>query len=186
MYQKDGRTSVSLMRTRDHVNNAYVSKDKTFLVCDRLDPSAQPVRIVDRACDDWREAAAGYGTIVQSIRMISCRGHNVWSQQNRRYSTAAIAVDRDGRVLMIHCRSPYSTHDLIEHLLQLPLDITGAMYLEGGPEAQLFVGAGGVEKEFVGSFESGLWESDLNRIAFPVPNVLGIAPVRAAPQKTSR
>jgi len=174
MYQTDYRRSVSLMRTRDHVNNAYVSKDNTILAFDRLDDAVPPVQIIDRTCQDFEEVAGHYGTLIQSIRMVSCRGNNVWEQQKRRYSTAAVAVDGSGRLLMIHCRSPYTTHDFIEILLALPLDIVNAMYVEGGPESQLYVKAGGIEREFVGSFESGFIESDLNRRAWPVPNVVAV------------
>ncbi len=181
MYQTDYRRSVSLMRTRDHVNNAYVSKDNTILAFDRLDEGVPPVQIIDRTCQDFPELAKRYGTLVQSIRMVSCRGNNVWEQQKRRYSTAAVAVDGAGRLLMIHCRSPYTTHDFIDILLGLPLDIVNAMYVEGGPESQLFVGAGGVEREFVGSFESGFVESDLNRRAWPIPNVVALRPLASTP-----
>lgn len=174
MYQTDYRRSVSLMRTRDHVNNSYLSKDNTILAFDRLDEGVPPVQIIDRTCQDFAALAERYGSLVQSIRMISCRGNNVWEQQKRRHSTAAVAVDGAGRLLMIHCRSPYSTHDFIDILMTLPLDIAVAMYVEGGPESQLYVGAGGVEREYVGSFESGFIESELNRRAWPVPNVVAL------------
>lgn len=176
MYQTDRRRSVSLMRTRDHVNNSYVSKDNTVLAFDPLDPDLPPVQIIDRTCQDFEALAPRYGTLVQSIRMVSCRGNNVWAQQKRRYSTAAVGMDRSGRLLMIHCRSPYTTHDFIDLLLGLPLDLRNAMYVEGGPESQLCVRTGGETREFVGSFESGILESDLNRRAWPVPNVLAVRP----------
>lgn len=176
MYQTDYRRSVSLMRTRDHVNNSYVSKDNTVLAFDALVDTVPPVQIIDRTCQDLDALAPSYGTLVQSIRMVSCRGNNVWAQQKRRYSTAAIGMDRSGRVLMIHCRSPYTTHDFVEILLGLPLDLYNAMYTEGGPESQLCVIAGGETREFVGSFESGILESDLNRRAWPVPNVVAVRP----------
>jgi len=174
MYQTDYWRSVSLMRTRGHVNSAYISKDNTILAFDRLDDTVPPLQIIDRTCQDFPELAKRYGSLVQSIRMISCRGNNVWEQQKRRYSTAAVAVDEAGRLLMIHCRSPYTTHDFIDILLALPLDIVNAMYVEGGPESQLFVDAGGEEREFVGSFESGFVESELNRRAWPIPNVVAL------------
>ena len=89
-------------------------------------------------------------------------------------AAAAVATDGAGRLLMIHCRSPYSTHDFIDILQDLPLDIASAMYVEGGPESQLYVNAGGARREFVGSFESGILESELNRRAWPIPNVVAV------------
>jgi hypothetical protein len=174
MYQRDFRTSVSLMRTRTHTNNPRLSKDMTILAFDRLNADVPPVKIIDRECDDFEEWKGNYGTLIQSIRMLSCGGENVWSQQPRKWSTAAIGTDRQGRVLFLHVRSPYSTHDLIEILRELPLDLDRAMYAEGGPEAQLYIHSGGRELELVGSYESAFQEDDENSHAWPVPNVVGI------------
>src|SRR5262245_19052494 len=182
MYQTDHRTSVSLLQTGSHVNNPKLTKDRAILACDRLDESLKPVAIIDRYCDDFEAMRDRYGTLVQSIRMISCRTKNVWSQQPRRWSTAVIGMDAQGRVLFVHVRSPYSTHDLIDILLALPLAITRALYAEGGPEAQLYVNSGGREYEWVGSYETGFNEDDDNDRAWPVPNVIGIAR-RTAPAK---
>ena len=175
MYQTDHRTSVSLMRTREHTNNPRLSKDMAILAFDRNVADVPEVTILDRECEDFESLRSRYGTLVQSIRMLSCRGRNVWSQQPRRWSTAAIAVDEQGRILFVHVRSPYSTHDLIDILRELPLKLTRAMYVEGGPEAQLFVRSGGVAVELVGSFETGFNENDDVAIAWPVPNVVAIS-----------
>lgn len=174
MYQEDFLTSVSLMRTRDHTNNPRLSKDMTVLAFDPLDSDLPPVRIIDRECDDFEALKERYGTLVQSIRMVSCKGRNVWAQQPKRWSAASIGIDGDGRVLFIHARNPISTHDLIETLKALPIDLDRAMYVEGGPEAQLFVGSRGGEHEFVGSYESTILQTDGQGLAWPVPNVVGI------------
>jgi hypothetical protein len=174
MYQTDYRKSVSLMRSREHVNNPRLSKDNTILAFDPLEEGLPPVRLIDLGCHDFEDLRARYGSLVQSIRMISCRRENVWKQQARAWSTAAIGVDGDGRVLFIHVRSPYTTHDLIENLLALPLDLAGAMYTEGGAEAQLYVAAGGVEHEFVGRFDSPLL-ADMEAEPVAIPNVIGVA-----------
>jgi len=182
MYQADHRTSVSLMKTGAHTNNPWLSKDRAILAFDRLDSSVPPVAIIDRDCDDFEALRDKYGTLVQSIRMISCQRRNVWSPQPRRWSAAAIGRDAQGRILFIHARSPYSTHDLINILMALPLGIERALYAEGGPEAQLYVRSGGREYEWVGGYESALGEDDDNHAAWPVPNVIGIAR-RAPPSK---
>ena len=46
--------------------------------------------------------------------MVSGARNNGGGPQARRTSAAAIGTDRSGRVLMIHCRKPLPTHDLIE------------------------------------------------------------------------
>ncbi|BDG01011.1 phosphodiester glycosidase family protein [Anaeromyxobacter oryzae] len=178
MYQADYRTSVSLMRTRDHVNQARVSKDRAVLAFDALDAALPPARIIDRDCEDLDAFAPRYGTLVQSIRMVSCERKNVWSPSPRRTSAAAIGIDGKGRVLFIHARSPWPVHELVDALLALPIDLRRAMYVEGGPEAQLYVRGGGREVERVGTFESS--PGATTGSAWPVPNVLAAIP-RAPP-----
>ncbi len=170
MYQEDYRTSVSLMRTRDHVNQRRVSKDRSVLAFDPLERGLPAVRMVDRDCEDLDRVARSYGTVVQSIRMVSCERRNVWSPSDRRTSAAAIGVDGKGRVLFIHARSPWPVHELVNALLALPIDLRQAMYVEGGPEAQLFARGGGRELERVGVFEAA--PAADNRDAWPVPNVV--------------
>lgn len=172
MYQADLRSSVSLMRTTGHVNNPRLSKDKAVLAFDPVEPEAPPVQIIDRDCQDFETVGRAYRTLVQSIRMVSCHGSNVWSQQPRAWSTAAIGIDGQGRVLFIHARAPHTTHDLIATLLELPIDLKRAMYTEGGLEAQLFVRAGGREFEFLGTVDdSGAVQGP--DLAWPIPNVIG-------------
>ena len=174
MYQLDMRSSVSLMRTPGHVNNPRLSKDRAVLAFDPLDAALPRAQIIDRECQDLDALGPAYGTLVQSIRMISCRGANVWAPQPRAFSTAAIGVDAKGRVLFIHARAPHATHDLIDALLGLPIGIKGAIYAEGGREAQMFVRAGDREMEFLG--ESGGTAAGAN-LAWPIPNVVGVEPI---------
>jgi hypothetical protein len=52
---------------------------------------------------------------------------------------AAVGTDAAGRVLLLHCRKPVSTHALVDALLAMPLGLKRLMYVEGGPQAALFV-----------------------------------------------
>jgi hypothetical protein len=178
MYQTDHKTSVSLMRTRSHTNNPRLSKDKTILAFNRTSLNLPRVKMIDRECENFDQWKSKYGTLVQSIRMISCTGKNVWSQQPRKWSTAAIAMDQQDRVLFIHVGSPYSTHDLINNLRRLPLGITRAMYSEGGPQAQLYIRYGNREHEFVGKFDLKLNENINSPVFWPIPNVIGISAIK--------
>ena len=175
MYQTDHKTSVSLMRTKTHINNSRLSKDKTILAFDRQSPEVPRVKIIDRECEDFQTWKKKYGTLVQSIRMISCKGKNVWRQRPQKWSTAAIAVDQQDKILFIHVSSPFSTHDLINSLQQLALNISRAMYLEGGPQSQLYIRHGNKEYNFFGGFDINLTENINNPAFWPIPNVIGIA-----------
>jgi uncharacterized protein YigE (DUF2233 family) len=173
MYQEDGRTSVSLMKTRTHTNHPRLSKDNAVLAFDRLDGEVPPVQIIDRACQSFDQLRTRYGTLVQSIRMVSCHGRNVWSPQPNKWSTAAIGIDRGGRVLFIHAREPHATHDLINILLALPIELKNAMYVEGGPQAQLYVRTSDREIELAGRYENSIVSGDFAE-AWPIPNIVGV------------
>jgi hypothetical protein len=175
MYQADLKASVSLMRTKSHINNPRLSKDMAILAFDRHSPDVPRTKIIDRQCEDFKTWQKKYKTLIQSIRMISCKGKNVWAQQTQKWSTAAIAVDYLGRVLFIHVGSLYSTHDLINILKKLPLNIDRAMYVEGGPQAQLYINIGTHEYEFVGSYKIEIEENMNALFSRPIPNVVGIS-----------
>lgn len=174
MYQKDMMSSVSYMKTRQHTNNTWVSKDKTILAFNPNDKKLPPVRIIDRDCEDFNTLRKQYSTLVQSIRMVSCHGKNMWGQQKKMSSIAAIGLDQQDRILFIHVRSPYTTHDLIHMLLELPVGLKQAMYVEGGADAQLYINTGKEEHEFIGSYSTGSREHDENTYSHPIPNVLGL------------
>jgi hypothetical protein len=175
MFQADYKTSVSLMRTRTHVNNPRLSKDMAILAFDRLSDGVPEIKIIDRQCEDFKIWKNKYGTLVQSIRMISCKGKNVWRQQPQKWSTVAIGIDKADRVLFIHVGSPYSTHDLINILKKLPIDIARAMYTEGGPQAQLYIKTGAHEYEFTGHSEIDFSNNANSLFSWPIPNAVGIS-----------
>ena len=185
MYQADMRSSVSLMLTRGHVNNPRLSKDKAVLAFDPLGEGLPQAQIIDRECQDFTALRERYGTLVQSIRMVSCDGRNVWEPRQGAWSTAAIGMDKSGRILFIHSRSPHTTHDLIEVLLELPIDLKNAMYVEGGSEAQLFVAAGGRKLEFSGAVADPE-DTSTARLVWPIPNAVGIEPIVPGPSAAAQ
>jgi hypothetical protein len=146
-----------------------------ILAFNRQSADVPRVKIIDRQCEDFQTWKQKYGALVQSIRMLSCTGQNVWKQQQRRWSTAAIGVDTQDNILFIHVRSWYSTHDLINILKKLPLSISRAMYTEGGPQAQLYIKVGKKEFEFAGTYETSSNNANDNPISWPLPNVVGIS-----------
>ena len=163
------------MRTQSHINNPRLSKDMAILAFDRQNPDVPWAKIIDRQCEDFNTWKTKYKTLIQSIRMISCKGKNVWEQQPQKWSTAAIAIDRRGRVLFIHVGSLYTTHDLINILKTLPLRIDRAMYVEGGPQAQMYIKVGTHEYEFVGNYKLDIEENVNALFSRPIPNVVGIS-----------
>jgi hypothetical protein len=181
LYQADHLRSTAYLRHGEHVNNAHVSRANSFLVFGPRREGIAPVGLVDRQCEDWQEAAGDYETVIQGIRMVSCRGTNTWSPRERRTSAAAVGVDGEGRILFVHVRTPVATHRLIEALLDLPLALARAMYVEGGPPAQLAVRSPGLTAAFVGRPDPERWSGPVPPAELPVPNVIGVVRRPVAP-----
>jgi uncharacterized protein YigE (DUF2233 family) len=171
MYQTDYRKSVSYMKTSAHVNNPRISKDKTILVFEPLQKNIPAVRIVDLECDDFEKAKTMYGSAVQSIRMLSCTGRNVWQQSEKRWSVTAIGIDKQNNLLFIQCTAPHSVHEFVNVLRGLPIEINRALYMEGGSPSQMYITTQKETMEFIGEFSTG---GGKPVSAVELPNVLGV------------
>jgi hypothetical protein len=176
MYRQDHLTNVGHAHTDSHVNNAGWSKSyKSALAFAPRRKQIPAATMVDLDVPEARAALDDYGAVVQNLRLIRAPGRGVWGQQDRRWSEAAVATDKAGHVLFIFTRRPYAMAELNARLLGLPLGITHAMHVEGGPEASLSIHAGGVDLDLNGSYETGFNESDGEPSQWPIPNVLGVA-----------
>jgi hypothetical protein len=120
----------------------------------------------------------GWTTVVQNMRLARSRDglvfEGVWARQEKRWSEAAIATDREGNLLLLFCRAPLSMWELNRLLASLPLGVVRAMHVEGGPEASLSIHTRRLTLDLCGSFETGFFLSDLNKKQWPIPNILGV------------
>jgi hypothetical protein len=163
------------MKNFNHMNNPRLNtKYKAVLAFNPVDATFPEVQVIDMICHDFEGLRDKYQTLIQGIRMISCRQENVWQKQNKLWSITAFSMDKSGNGLFIFAEPAYSVHDFTNILLSLPISLYNAMYLEGGPEATLFFSGNGVEFEKIGSYDTGLNENDFLKIARPLPNVIGI------------
>lgn len=178
MFRADDRLrSTGYMRDRDVEINPYIHPNYgAFLAFQPRDPALPSLRWVDRKSDpDWQMVLASYDGIIQNYRLISRERENLWEPSPNRHSGAAIAMDQGGRLLFIHCRPRLSMHEFAQALIDLPLDLIGAMYVEGGADAAMYIDADGYVGRFVGEYRSDFFQGS-NRNFWPAPNVLGIRP----------
>lgn len=174
MYQANHATNLGFMKIGEFVNQSRISNDNLFIAFGPQKTDLPPAQVIDRDCHDWESLIANYEFVTQSIRMMDCRGKNRWSRQEKYWSVAAAGVDDQGRLIMIHSRSPWSMHDFVEMVSELNLDLLGLIYLEGGPEASLYVNGFTEQHSLIGSYETGFYESDDNDRFWPIPNVIGV------------
>jgi hypothetical protein len=174
MYEKDERTNTGYARKDRYVNNGHWgTKYRAALGFAPGKDGAPPVVMADLDRPGEQGRLGAYGTVVQNLRLIR-GGQNMWQKADRRWSEAAVGVDRQGRVLFIFCRYPHAMKELNDIMLALPLELDSAMHVEGGPEASLSIHAGKVNLDLNGSYETGFVENDGERRQWAIPNVLGV------------
>lgn len=182
MFQTDHRSNVGYLRHGRHMNNPRWNSYRSALAVRPGKESLPPLLWLDVEKSQPDPRLDEYGLVVQNLRLISTDRKNVWSRSDRRWSEAALAVDGRGRLLFLHTRAPWMMKDFNDLLLRLPLDITGAMHVEGGPEASLSIHVPGLDLDLSGSYETGFLPDDSNAEQWPIPNVLGV--MREAPSAT--
>lgn len=130
-------------------------------------------KLLDTRCDGGRPSSE-WTSYAQNWRLIDCARNPTWKRNAKIWSHAVVGMDGQGRLLFIHARTPWNTRVLTEILLDLPIDVRRLMYAEGGPEASLLVRIDGLERLWVGSYETGFTEHDRNRLAWNLPSVLAV------------
>ena len=173
MYNSQSK-NMGFMKQYNNMFNPNFNNDKAILCFNPKNNSLPPSQIIDREFQDWKTLVNQYESCSQSIRMVDFNGNNKWSKQAKKWSMVVVAMDKDGNILFIHSRSPYEVRQFIDILLKAPLNIKNMMYLEGGPEASLYVNHNGYAARKIGSYETGFYEFNDNTELWPIPNVIGV------------
>jgi len=176
MYEPDGTASGLCVR-----RGVEESPDDPlfggFYALDPIAPNVAPFAMWGRDCPgfDLPALRATWGSMIATYRLLDCEGHPIAWVDPDRYSAAAIAMDHQGRLVMIHSRTPYRMRELAEMLSDGSLDLTQAFFVEGGPEATLIVEAGELHVREVGLRRDLLDGVEPERdVLYSLPNVLGV------------
>ena len=175
MFDKDHLSNVGYLRNGAHLNQPrWNPKYHSALGFAPRKPDLPPMAFVDLESGRQEAAIADYSVVVQNLRTIKGNGKNVWKPNRREWSEAAIGADKEGRLLFLFSRTPYSVFEFNQRLLELPLGVVRAMHVEGGPEASLSIRSGPFRLDLSGSYETGFNENDDNGQQWPLPNVIGV------------
>jgi len=176
MFEPDGRASGLFV-----VDGTELAPDDArfggVLAFDPIDASDPPVVLVGRDCPgvDLAALRARYRSLVANYRLLGCDGAPIAWVDESTYSSAAFAIDREGRFVLVHAETPYLMRDLARVLADPALGLLHVHYVEGGPKATLYVDdASGAPRVLVGSREEDEQPGVPSRGARPIPNVLGI------------
>jgi hypothetical protein len=177
MFRASGESHVGYLRYQDQLYSKTITSYLSLAAFGPEDGKLPRFRIFDvESPRDIPNIAKGYKLAVQNLRLIEHPGANKWGKQGRKWSEAALGEDRSGHILFIFARAPFSMYEINEELLAARVGVVAAQHLEGGPEAQLYIHAGGTELEMFGSYETAFEETDANSRPWPIPNVLAIRP----------
>jgi hypothetical protein len=180
LFLPDHSTHAGYMKVDGGTSLGRTNGYQSLAVFSPVDGKAPRFRIYDLDGEkrSIKQLSSRYRYAVQNLRLIKRPGVNRWTQQNRRWSEAALGEDRQGRVLFIYSQTPFSMYDLNNILLSLPIDLVSAQHLEGGREAQMHIRHGNFERGFTGSIEHSFFEKELGISGWPVPNVIGVVPLQ--------
>jgi hypothetical protein len=188
MFAADYKTHLGYMGSSAHVNNSRPNDYQSVAAFEPRNSQSLPrfhIFDLDAPGIHFQDILKDYSSILQNLRLVKRPGLNRWSQQERKWSEAALGEDDTGRILFIYSRSPFTMHDLSNELLAAGIGLVAAQHLEGGPEAQLYLHVGTLELEMYGSYETAFRENDTNSAAWPVPNILGVRSRTSGRQGTS-
>jgi uncharacterized protein YigE (DUF2233 family) len=181
MFQTDHSTNVGYMKNLNYINNPGIHpKYHSVFAFNPITKSTVQAAIFDIDEHKMDKITKNYNTVIQNLRLIKNPRENRWSKQDKMWSEVALGQDKEGNILFIFSRSPYSMHDFNNILLKLPIEIVNSHHLEGGPEASLYFKYEELEIEKSGSFETNFFESDNNIQPWPIPNVLGFVKIMSS------
>ena len=173
----EGGTSVGLLVDGEHVNQERNNgKLGGYLAFGPRDPAAAPVVVAGRECEgfDLEALKAAYRSVTQSYRLLGCDGGAIAWADPKYYSSAAVGLDRDGKLVMIHVRAPFLMREVSAALARPELRLAGALFVEGGPEATVAVDGAQGDLMLVGSYETGFVEDDGNTTPWTLPNLIAL------------
>ena len=185
MYEPDGRPTSLVVQAA-----VELSPDDErfggFFAFDPISASDAPLVMTGRDCEggDLTALRARYRNVVANYRMLSCTSAPIAWVDEHRYSSAAFGMDRAGRLVLIHAATPYLMRDLARVLAEPALGLVQVDYVEGGPEATLFVDDGVTQTTLIGlprdaadrRPEQAPYPPEQLGRAWALPNVLGIVP----------
>ncbi|MGJ3521445.1 phosphodiester glycosidase family protein [Nitratidesulfovibrio sp. D1] len=191
MYLPDARTSTGYLRNGAHLNNPRIGGNLgAFFVFGPLSsdlpqadlPQADlpQADLLDRTADPWETLLPQYRSVVQNYRLIGANRRILWPQGGPLYSVAAVGQDGSGAILFLHCREPLTAWRFATILLALPIDIRDVMYVEGGPQAGLYLRTPVRTDIWMGRHPADFWSG--GNAAAPLPNVLGARRKATPPQ----
>jgi hypothetical protein len=175
---KKNHPNKGYLKNYDHLNNPAVSGYyNALMVTHPVDTLLEPAfQIVDLTCHPFDSVKSNYHSLCQGMRMLDCDGNPMAfdKKPDQSCSMILLSTDKNGMIYIVFARSPYTHKKMIGFLKGFPIDLKQTVYLEGGPEASLYIKTKDVAVAKYGSYVSKTWARDDNDHFWEIPNVIGI------------
>lgn len=173
---KDTYKSVGYLKSNDSV--VQPEWKDNFNVLALFNPTCKsvlPFNLIDIDSEPYDSLLRCYSSALQSIRMIDRNGEQVvWKPKRLIYSSMIVlGEDMEHNAIVAFTRTPLSANQMSHLLLRLPLKIRTTMYLEGGPEACLYVRTNDTLILKNGSWVSQTFPTDTNTRYWNLPQIIG-------------
>ena len=165
------------MKNYNHLNNPKkTTNNNAMLAMHPKDTTKPPFEICDITCQKWDSIRHLYHSFCQGMRMISGEGEAMAfsKRPDQSCSMVVAATDTLKNLYIVFTRSPYTHRAMIGYLQKLLPGIRTTVYLEGGPEASLYINTGDTVIAKYGSYISNSRPNDDNDRFWKIPNVIGI------------
>lgn len=120
--------------------------------------------------------APGWRQVAQSFMLIDEEGAIRVRRSDKVANRTAVAEDRHGRILVVVTEGGYTLFDCAEMLKRLPLEVTHAMSMDGGSEAQLVVKSPALRYASFGRWQRDGDENGIPGAGTPLPAVIEVRP----------
>jgi len=174
---RNARTNKGYLKNYKHTNNAKMNGYYNVMMAMNPKQKSDPEMIMyDLTCTKWESIRNIYHTYCQGMRMIDCNGNKMaWDKRPGQSCSMVIGgTDLLGNIYFIFSRSPYTHQRMIDFVVSLIPDMRTTVYLEGGPEASLYVQTSDTIITKIGSYVSSTYENDKNDHFWKIPNVISI------------
>ncbi|KAF1075558.1 phosphodiester glycosidase family protein [Halodesulfovibrio sp. MK-HDV] len=173
MYLPDNSKSTGYMRNKEHTNNGFIHNSfGSFFVANPTRKGIPAVDIIDRHQQRHTNLLPNYSIVIQNYRLFSASRTPLWPEKASETSIAAVAKDTIGNIVFIHCRTPMTVRKFTKRLLESQLELVTAMYVEGGPEASMYLKTSKISRTWAGRYIGDFWNTENKQ--WSLPNVLGI------------
>lgn len=174
MFLPNNQPTAYMRRGEQSTSRPVAAKYGGFFVSGPRQSGLPQADILDKTQDDWENILPQYDLVIQNMRLMGDDGEALWPENGPAHSAAIIAKDRQGRILFILCRSPLNMYALACALkAQEDLQVTRAIYVEGGAQTVLALKSEGKERLWTGRGPALLLGQGM---LYPLPSILGILP----------